>query len=113
MRKLIESTLVSADGVVADPPQWALLDTGLTDELRLAVHPVLAGHGGLLFRALTVEPCGLCAVPAAMLRWCWRNRSPGAVINRSDGRGMARGRRWCSATAPRGDRRCGIASPTR
>ena len=91
MRKLIESTLVSADGVVADPPLWAmeyrddevdaivrgdvtaevtrlkqdggdiaifghgrlaqaLLDSGLTDELRLAVHPVLAGHGGLLFR---------------------------------------------------------------
>ena len=91
MRKLIESTLVSADGVVADPPLWAmeyrddevdaivrgdvtaevtrlkqdggdiaifghgrlaqaLLDSGLTDELRLSVHPVLAGHGGLLFR---------------------------------------------------------------
>jgi len=27
-----------------------LLDSGLTDELRLSVHPVLAGHGGLLFR---------------------------------------------------------------
>jgi dihydrofolate reductase len=127
MRKLIESTLVSADGVVADPPLWAmeyrdeevdadalerfsssdamlmgrvtyeffaaiwpsmtgdfadrvnsipkyvfsstlekadwdnstighgrlaqaLLESGLTDELRLSVHPVLAGHGGLLFR---------------------------------------------------------------
>jgi hypothetical protein len=24
MRKLIESTLVSADGVVADPPLWAM-----------------------------------------------------------------------------------------
>jgi dihydrofolate reductase len=28
----------------------ALFDSGLTDELRLSVHPVLAGHGGLLFR---------------------------------------------------------------
>jgi dihydrofolate reductase len=27
-----------------------LLESGLTDELRLSVHPVLAGQGGLLFR---------------------------------------------------------------
>jgi len=33
MRKIIESTLVSADGVVGSPP------------LRLSIHPVLAGAG--------------------------------------------------------------------
>jgi dihydrofolate reductase len=37
----------------------ALLDSGLTDELRLAVHPVLAGHGGLLFRDGAKTPLSL------------------------------------------------------
>jgi hypothetical protein len=60
MRKIIESTLGSADGVVGNPPQWAmayrdaevqrdalerlsglLLDPGL----GLAIHPVMAGSG--------------------------------------------------------------------
>ena len=37
----------------------ALLDSGLTDELRFAVHPVLAGHGGLLFRDGAKTPLSL------------------------------------------------------
>ena len=36
-----------------------LLDSGLTDELRLSVHPVLAGHGGLLFRDGAKTPLNL------------------------------------------------------
>src|SRR5204862_4755559 len=39
----------------------ALLDSGLTDELRLSVHPVLAGHGGLLFRDRAKTPLSLVA----------------------------------------------------
>jgi hypothetical protein len=34
MRKIIESTLVSADGVIGDPPRWAMeyRDAEVTDE---------------------------------------------------------------------------------
>jgi dihydrofolate reductase len=38
-----------------------LLESGLTDELRLSVHPVLAGHGGLLFRDGVKTPLRLVA----------------------------------------------------
>lgn len=38
-----------------------LLESGLTDELRLSVHPVLAGHGGLLFRDGAKTPLKLVA----------------------------------------------------
>ena len=39
-----------------------LLEHGLTDQLRLAVHPVLAGNGKLLFRPSGKTPLRLTAV---------------------------------------------------
>ena len=50
MRKLIESTLVSADGVIGDPPQWAMeyRDAEVTAEAleRLAeADAMLMGRG--------------------------------------------------------------------
>jgi dihydrofolate reductase len=63
MREIVESTLISLDGVVNDPGSWALkqdgdgdlvvfghgqlshtlLEHGLLDRLRFAVHPVVVG----------------------------------------------------------------------
>ena len=50
MRRVVNSTYVSLDGVIYGfgPVGEALLQNGLLDELRLWVHPVLAGVG---------EPC--------------------------------------------------------
>ena len=50
MRKIIESTLVSADGVIGDPPRWAMeyRDAEVTDEAleRLAsADAMLMGRG--------------------------------------------------------------------
>ena len=50
MRKIIESTLVSADGVIGDPPQWAMeyRDAEVTAEAleRLAgADAMLMGRG--------------------------------------------------------------------
>lgn len=68
MRKLIQAVLVSADGVIGDPGLWALdyrdadVEHGLIDELRLSIHPVLAGRGQLLFRESGTTPLKLDSV---------------------------------------------------
>ena len=64
MRKIIESTLVSADGVVSDPPLWAMeyRDAEVTDEAlkRLAdTDAMLMGKGTYeLFSAIWPSQAG-------------------------------------------------------
>jgi dihydrofolate reductase len=54
LRRVINSTYVSLDGLIELLDRWHFCSgTGLLDELRLWVHPVLVGAGGLgdmLFR---------------------------------------------------------------
>ena len=42
MRKIIESTLVSADGVIGDPPEWTsrMASSKRADAVRLSRYPL-------------------------------------------------------------------------
>ena len=77
MRKIIESTLLSLDGVIGDPHVWA--SERFADEARDSALAQLRVSGGMLMGRRTYEIFSVLAKPVRRLRRC-DQRHPGVVV---------------------------------